>query len=543
MGSKTASNFPGIAVLGCGAWGKNHVRVWYELGCLKLVCDVDTRRLETVQARYPDVETCSDPSVVFERDDILAVIIATPASTHVDLALQALEAGKDVLVEKPMALTVAEGERLVEAARHQGRVLMVGHVLEYHPAVRKLKELIDEGALGRVQYIYSHRLNLGRVRTEESVLFSFAPHDVAIILRLLGQMPEEVACYGGAYLNQGVDDVTLTILRFANNIRAHIFVSWLHPFKEHRFVIVGDRQMVVFDDTRPWPEKLVLYPHRIDWVGGQVPVAHNAEAVPVSLEEVEPLREECRHFLHCVLTREKPLTDGESALQVLRVLEAAQRSMAQGGQPVKGEVSQGSSYFVHPTAVVDPGAEIGEGTRIWHYSHVMSGAKIGRNCVLGQNVFVGRNVRIGDGVKIQNNVSVYEGVELEDYVFCGPSMVFTNVINPRSEIERKSEFRKTLVKRGATLGANCTVICGVTIGRYAFVGAGAVVTKDVPDYALVVGVPARIVGWVCRCGNKLNFGWNDTSGVERAQCQVCGMRYVKRNDRVVEETTMKESVS
>ncbi|MCS7254755.1 MAG: N-acetyltransferase [Armatimonadetes bacterium] len=186
-------------------------------------------------------------------------------------------------------------------------------------------------------------------------------------------------------------------------------------------------------------------------------------------------------------------------------------------------------YFVHPTATVDPGAEIGEGTKIWHYTHVMSGAKIGRNCILGQNVFIGRNVRIGNNVKIQNNVSVYEGVELEDYVFCGPSMVFTNVINPRSEIERKNEFRQTIVKRGATLGANCTIICGVTIGQYAFVGAGAVVTKDVPDYALVIGVPARIVGWVCECGEKLRFA------DRKAVCQSCGKRYQQLNENRVEK--------
>jgi len=177
-------------------------------------------------------------------------------------------------------------------------------------------------------------------------------------------------------------------------------------------------------------------------------------------------------------------------------------------------------YFVHPTAVVDDGAEIGAGTRIWHFCHIMPTARIGEKCNLGQNVFVDNNTLIGNGVKIQNNVSVYNGVILEDYVFCGPSMVFTNVINPRSEIERKHEFRQTLVKRGATLGANSTIVCGVTIGRYALIGAGAVVTKDVPDYALMVGVPARRVGWVCKCGVGLDFGDDD-----RAICPACGSEY------------------
>ena len=179
------------------------------------------------------------------------------------------------------------------------------------------------------------------------------------------------------------------------------------------------------------------------------------------------------------------------------------------------------SYFVHPTAVVDEGAQIGAGTRIWHFSHIMPTARIGRGCNLGQNVFVDNNAIIGNGVKIQNNVSVYNGVILEDYVFCGPSMVFTNVINPRSEIERKSEFKTTLVRRGATIGANATIVCGVTIGRYALIGAGAVVTSDVPDYALMVGVPARQVGWISRHGHRLV----DRDGEGNWVCPQSGWRY------------------
>lgn len=439
----------GIAVIGCSNWGKNHVRVWASLGCLRVVCDTDAGRLDEVRKHFPHVDTCSSFDAVLEREDITGIVIATPASTHANLTLLALQAGKDVLVEKPMALTVDEGRQMVETARRLGRILMVGHVLEYHPAVHRLQALIDEGALGRIQYIYSHRLNLGRIRTEEDVLWSFAPHDIALLLRLLGTMPEEIACYGESYLNREVADVTLTVLQFPHQVQAHIFVSWLHPFKEHRFVVVGSRQMAVFDDTKNWSEKLVLYPHRIDWVGGQIPFAHTAESVPVPLEGREPLMVECEHFLECIRIRQKPITDGESGLKVLQVLEAARRALQNKGGPVRldHEIAD-KPYYAHPTAIIDEGAEIGEGTKIWHFSHVMSGAKIGKRCVLGQNVFGGRNVRIGDGVKIQNNVSVYEGVEIEDFVFCGPSMVFTNVINPRSEIERKSEFRRTLVKRG-----------------------------------------------------------------------------------------------
>lgn len=186
--------------------------------------------------------------------------------------------------------------------------------------------------------------------------------------------------------------------------------------------------------------------------------------------------------------------------------------------------------FVHESAYVDDGATIGAGTRVWHFCHVMPGAVIGRDCVLGQNVVVMNGTRIGNNVKIQNNVSVYEGVELEDDVFCGPSMVFTNVVNPRSHVSRKDEYKSTVVRQGASLGANCTVVCGTTIGRYAFIGAGSVVTRDIPDYALAYGNPARVRGWMCACGVGLEFQSGDAAG--RSQCSACGAEYVKKDDQV-----------
>jgi UDP-2-acetamido-3-amino-2,3-dideoxy-glucuronate N-acetyltransferase len=196
-----------------------------------------------------------------------------------------------------------------------------------------------------------------------------------------------------------------------------------------------------------------------------------------------------------------------------------------------GRRSPAPAYNAHPTATIDPGCSIGDGTAIWHYSHIMPGVSIGRSCSLGQNVFVARNVSIGNNVKIQNNVSVYEGVVLEDDVFCGPSMVFTNVINPRSHVPRKNEFRKTRVRRGATIGANATVVCGHTVGAYAFIGAGAVVTTEVPDYALMLGVPARLSGWYCRCGVRLPLGVDKRS--EQATCAACGTHYRRTGESVV----------
>ena len=182
--------------------------------------------------------------------------------------------------------------------------------------------------------------------------------------------------------------------------------------------------------------------------------------------------------------------------------------------------------FVHPSSEVHPSARIGKNTKIWHFCHVMEGARIGESCVLGQNVFVGRNVHVGDGVKIQNNVSLYEGVELEDGVFCGPSAVFTNVFNPRGMVSRHGEFQKTRVKKGATIGANATIVCGCTIGRFGFVGAGAVVTRDVPDYALVFGIPARVKGWACECGEKLLLKKG------KARCGRCKKEYLKNKNGI-----------
>ncbi len=186
----------------------------------------------------------------------------------------------------------------------------------------------------------------------------------------------------------------------------------------------------------------------------------------------------------------------------------------------------GKDTFIHPTAVVDEPVEIGEGSKIWHFSHIMAGAKIGKECNIGQNVFISSGVVLGNNVKVQNNVSIYDGVILEDDVFCGPSMVFTNVFNPRSFISRKKEFRRTLVMKGATIGANATIVCGNTVGQYAFIGASSVVTRDVPDYALVYGNPGKVKGWICRCAEEISF----RSG--KAECQVCGKRYRKAENEI-----------
>jgi acetyltransferase-like isoleucine patch superfamily enzyme len=348
-----------------------------------------------------------------------------------------------------------------------------------------------------------------------------------MILSLVGQEPSEVTATGGYYLHKTIADVTTTHLSFPGGEQAHVFVSWLHPFKEQRLIVIGEGGMAVFDDSQPWSEKLILYPHRIEW-RETMPVPQRAEGNPVSLVEGEPLKLECRHFLDCIATGERPRTDGQEGLRVLRILARASQALKAAAPVASAAVAPAGfpGVQVHPSAYIDEPCEIGAGTRIWHFVHILPRTRIGRDCSLGQNVMVGPDVSVGDGCKIQNNVSIYSGVTLEDGVFCGPSCVFTNVNNPRAEIERKDEFRPTLVKRGATIGANATIVCGHTVGEYAFIAAGAVVTGDVPDFALMAGVPARRIGWMSHVGERLGA---DLS------CPRSGRRYREAGPDRIEE--------
>ena len=523
-----------IAVIGAGYWGKNLVRNFHQLGALKTICEGAQHIREEMSKAYPDVSITANISDILKDNDIIGVVIAAPAALHFEIAEKALQAGKHVFVEKPLSLTHGDGEKLVCLAVKRQKTLFVGHILHYHAAVIRLKEMIKAGEIGRLQYIYSRRLSLGKIRREENILWSFAPHDISIILSLTGEEPSYVDSVGSNFLHARIADITMTNLKFPSGIGAHIFVSWLNPYKEQKLVIVGSNGMLVFDDTEPIETKLVLYPHTINWQNGR-PVPHKADSIPVDISPIwkEPLKAECEAFLDAIQTNTPPISSGEEGLRVLKILELSQQSIeakekagtdylasdlsvipAEAGiqrSEIKAQVFP--DVFIHPTAIIDDNVTIGKGTKIWHFSHILSGSKIGENCNIGQNVMMGPDVSIGNKCKIQNNVSVYKGVTLEDGVFCGPSMVFTNINNPRAEISKMDKVRSTLVKKGATLGANCTIVCGHTVGRYAFIGAGAVITKDVPDQALVVGNPAGQIGWMCECGERL-------SGVEI--CKTCG---------------------
>lgn len=380
-----------------------------------------------------------------------------------------------------------------------------------------------------------------------SILFtlrSFAPHDISVILQLLGEEPDKVSAFGDGYLNKHIYDTTLTTLEFRNGVKGHIFVSWLHPYKEQKLIVVGSEAMVVFDDLNQ--EKLCIYPHQIKWKDGKIPTANKADYYAVPLEDAEPLKQELKHFIECIKERKTPETDGVEGVRVLKVLQQAEESLSKVLPRVQHEIpsypdvserssmtlpversTSGNKCFVHKSSVLDENVEIGEETKIWHFSHVLRDSKIGSQCIIGQNVMIGPEVEIGDKCKIQNNVSIYKGVTIENEVFCGPSCVFTNVYNPRAFIERKHEFMQTLVKKGATIGANATVICGATIGRYAMIGAGAVVKTDVLDHAIVAGVPAKQIGWACRCGTTLKFS------AESALCAYCVKEYILEDNKLI----------
>src|SRR5262249_678232 len=454
-----------VGVVGVGYWGKNLVRNFHELGALAALCDAQPSAEAICRAQYPDVRFHREYGALLADPSVDAVALATPAVMHNEMAKAALEAGKDVLVEKPLAIDVKHGEDLVNLAESKGRILMVGHILRYHPAILKLQELIEDGHLGKINYLYSNRLNIGKIRTEENILWSFAPHDISVMLSLLNEMPSQVSCQACAYLNTCVTDGTLSHFEFPSGVRAHIFVSWLHPIKEQKLVVVGSEKMAVFDDTVE--NKLVLYPHKVEWKH-RIPTAVKADGEVVALDNREPLRSECQHFLDCVEFRTAPLSDGREGLRVLRVLDACQRAMQRGSAtvaPASMVAEPQVPYFVHESAYVDEGSKIGTGTKIWHFSHVMRGAQIGEKCVIGQNVNVDGGVVIGNNVKIQNNVSVYTGVVVEDDVFLGPSCVLTNVSNPRSQVNRHSLYETTTLRRGCSVGANATIVCGATVGR------------------------------------------------------------------------------
>ncbi|TPK77766.1 Gfo/Idh/MocA family oxidoreductase [Mesorhizobium sp. B2-4-18] len=309
---------PRIAVLGCGYWGSNHIRTLKALGALHAVSDTNRARAEGFASEQDCLAI--EPDQLFVRDDIDAIIMALPPQFHADLAVRAVENRKDVLVEKPIALTVADAERSVQAAKDNSRVFMVGHVLRFHPAFETLKGLIDKGELGEVRYIHSHRLGLGKFHTENDALWDLAPHDLSMILAITGTEPIEVRGEGAALLDN-LSDFAHLHMRFPNGLRSHLFTSRLNPYRERRLTVVGTKAMAVFDDVEPWERKLAVYRHAVWQDSGQWAFTTN-EPSYVAVAQGMPLTRELEHFIHCIETRAEPRTSGEEAIRVLRILTA-----------------------------------------------------------------------------------------------------------------------------------------------------------------------------------------------------------------------------
>ena len=328
-----------IAVVGAGAWGRNHIRVFSEIPHvrLKYICDSDPAKLSSMKKSFPQSKTIEDIKPILQDPEVKGMVIASSAVSHFPLAREALMAGKDVLVEKPMALNMSDAEVMVRMAEERKQILMVGHLLIYHPVVDRLKEMIASGELGKIYYIYTQRVNLGVIRQDENALLSFAPHDLSVILYLMDEEPVDVSAHGESYIQKGIEDVVFLNLRFSDGKIANIQLSWLDPHKLRRITLVGSKKMVVFDDMEA-SEKLKIYDKGVrnlsyDTYGEYLSLRFGDITIP-NVKMVEPLRAEAEHFIHCMESREMPKTGGMDGLKVVKILMAAQNSLEKKGIPV-----------------------------------------------------------------------------------------------------------------------------------------------------------------------------------------------------------------
>ncbi len=316
-----------IGLIGCGYWGKNLMRNFFQLGVLKMVSDINSSTSKEVKDISEHIDFTTDYLDILRNDDISAVVIATPAKTHFKIVQKALNHEKHVFVEKPLCLNLKDGRKLVKLSKEKKLNLMVGHLLLYHPAFISMKKSIEKGLIGKIRYIYSNRLALGKLRKEEDVLWSFAPHDISMITNLINENLLSVEAFGGSYIKSKVKDTSLTLLKFKNNIKAHIFVSWLHPYKDQRLVVIGEKGMIVFADVLENENKLMFYNHDIRWKDDQ-PIIEKAKGKKISFDfKKEPLYSECKAFLSWVNLDKKPPSHAEEGLKVLEILNLAKKKL------------------------------------------------------------------------------------------------------------------------------------------------------------------------------------------------------------------------
>ena len=484
-----------------------------------------------------------DMAALLHDERVRAVAVVVPARFHAAVVEAVLKAKKHVLVEKPFTLELAEAEALESEAKKADRALMVGHLLNHHPAFNELVRLVELGRIGAVSAVHSRRMMLGQFR-EEDVLWSLASHDVSMILRVAGRnlAPTAVQCVANGTVSltrRGVYDFANISMQWADSgIVASCTTSWVSVEKKAEITVIGTKGVLKFDDCKPWAEKLQVFDNFCEWRDGQPVAVKRTDFAPTSIAvpETQPLTAECSAFCETVEARDagkgatasESLSDAAEALRVMRTLVGAHQSAEKGGASIQlASIGNQQRFFAHETALVDDPSVVGAGTKIWHFSHIMPGCAVGEQCNIGQNVVVHANAALGARCKVQNNVSVYGGVVCGDDCFLGPSMVFTNVRRPRAAVNRHGEWDKTVVGASVTIGANATIVCGIRIGNFAFIGAGTVVTKDVPSFALMVGNPAKQIGWVDCDGERLDFG--GASG----QIERNGKRYCLSSDGIV----------
>jgi UDP-2-acetamido-3-amino-2,3-dideoxy-glucuronate N-acetyltransferase len=476
---------PRVAVVGLGAWGRRAARGLQAMGALAAVCDLDPTRTADF-----DVPAFQDYLALLSAGLVDAVALGTPSGTRYAMGLGALHADLDLWVKAPLASASEAGRALVEAAAAHARVLHLDGFEDVHA-------VLSDAALGAPRYVDLRDDARGTLEDLQERLVCA----VTTVQALLGEAPTRVRAEGIAIEQTDAADVIVAHLQFESRARASLHVSRVHPLPNWRLSVIGSGAAAEG-------------PTRVEGGGGARAAA----------------------FVEAVSARGENGA-ARAALSALRTTEAVRRALDEdrwvspGEAPALAPATAPADVYLHPSVAVSGPVNIGAGTKIWHFSKLLGPLTIGERCTLGQNVVVERHVTVGNNVKIQNNVSVYSGVVLEDDVFCGPSMVFTNVGTPRSHYPRRGTYQETRVRRGASIGANATVVCGNTLGAYCFVGAGSVVTRPVPDYALVFGNPARVRGWACYCGERLPLG-ADLEGSETGQCGHCDRRYTREGHTV-----------
>lgn len=521
-----------VGIIGYGRIARKHVEAIKANGDkLVAVCDIDPQRLDLLDEevlRFSELE-----SFLRQKIKLDLIAICTPSGTHAEIALKCIENGYSVLVEKPMALSISDADAIIAFAKRYGVKVGICHQNRFNSSAQILKNALQNQKLGTISHASIHvRWNRndayykqaswrGTWAMDGGCLMNQCIHGIDFLLYM---MDEEVTSVFGQIANRQhpdleVEDVGMAVIQFRNGAIATIEgTSNVYPKNlEETFYIFGSQGTVKLGG---------LSLNKIEHWKVNEDYSRTCEEM-VENEYGNGHRAVYQDMKAAILNNRSPLIDAKEGKKALEVILAIYKS-AHEHVPVLFPLRQFSTLDmkenkgIHPTAVVDENVQIGSNTKIWHYTHIQKNAEIGRNCVIGQNVNIGPSVRIHDRVKIQNNVSVYEGIELHSDVFCGPSVVFTNVKKPRTPYPKQS-YEKTVVSQGASLGANATIVCPCQIGAWSFVGAGSVVTHDVPDHALVAGNPARQIGWVCECGERLK---------EDLNCPSCHQSYVRTGKKI-----------